>query len=1166
MKRNCPICGSAAKLELWAEECPYFRCPRCKFLFHRSEENTGSRQYDAEYWNSERAEAIRRETQDSVCRALELIFLSRIPVVRLLDFGCGKGLTVDTLRRLLPCLDDLCGVDPFGEFVPNEYLHLKSLRDLQNHYPPEHFDAVFSIEVFEHLLDPKKALEEIDYFLKPGGTVLVNTGTWEFLQRYDPALVYLRPRSLGHVSIYSLATFRYLAKKFGYEASFMAARPYAILLTKPGSRRAPPLPENLATLAHIGEWFTLLFREYIRLVNLELEFEERARASLPGALRSWLNTGRFSESKPPHEGLEDTPKSELPTTDIAPEPTVFSSTPSKGAGIVCAEGRVKMVTTKKADLQTRRLLPSKEEVKTFLAQLLRGRDDVPHYRFLREYWLEIGHIDRLLYLFDRIAPLLKPDDALLDAGSSGEWPLLLWKFVGLNRLYACDMNGGYLTYGQGSLKTSEESGKEFELVIQKMDLETEPLPFEDRSLDVVTCFETLEHFRYDPVFVLKEFNRVLKREGLFILTTPNINSYHGLLRILELKTPCIFSRYHPDRGGIGHCKEYSCRELEELLGNCGFTAETLETFDCLPPLDLEAETLSKWEDLRNFLKAKKWREELAGQSIFAIGRCVSEPRYRYYFPLYTLTEVSQESCWFPEAINGATVEERRPQRLVLRTGAQPHSQAKARYVSDTGPGDFSLVVAYTLVLFPKPATDRVEVAALLSSPELQESYSIGRQLIASGHSCYVLEEENGARQDVPTTHSTGQLRLRRAGTTLQGEYWDWESRSWQSIGQCPVSPTSLVIWLHAYNGASDAEIEVHLGDFALTTSGHSPQVGESGVADAASTPVGEGMRQAGVENPAIPPLSAIDEQTYASKVEKESAFYNTLHSQSESLTEPANAALACALDKLQEKVRKQLGLTVWDFVAKAVNERPGCRLLSLGSGPSGTEINLAKNFTVPYRFHCMDINPELLAKGEARCHELGLPFQFTPQDINKLSLLPHSYDIVFSHAALHHFVALEHIFSQVKQALKSDGLFILYEAIPRNGMLMWPETNEVVQEIWRTLPDRLKYDHSYGEPVFSPDRPDRDLSADGFECIRSQDIYPLLKKMFHVEIEIPGFTLMRRFVDSDFGPNYDMSNPEDAALVERLWELDEQYLTSGKLKPDAIFMVLRSEAPKPARR
>jgi hypothetical protein len=78
----------------------------------------------------------------------------------------------------------------------------------------------------------------------------------------------------------------------------------------------------------------------------------------------------------------------------------------------------------------------------------------------------------------------------------------------------------------------------------------------------------------------------------------------------------------------------------------------------------------------------------------------------------------------------------------------------------------------------------------------------------------------------------------------------------------------------------------------------------------------------------------------------------------------------------------------------------------------------------------------------------------------------------------------------------------------------------------------------------------------GFECIRSQEIYPLLKKIFRTRIEVPGFAFARRFVDNDFGPNYDLSRPEDRALIDLILELDQLYLERGLLKPESIFMVV----------
>lgn len=48
------------------------------------------------------------------------------------------------------------------------------------------------------------------------------------------------------------------------------------------------------------------------------------------------------------------------------------------------------------------------------------------------------------------------------------------------------------------------------------------LPFKDESFDVITSFETLEHLHQRSLF-LSELKRVLKNDGLLILSTPNAN-------------------------------------------------------------------------------------------------------------------------------------------------------------------------------------------------------------------------------------------------------------------------------------------------------------------------------------------------------------------------------------------------------------------------------------------------------------------------------------------------------------------------------------------------------------------------------------------------------------------------------------------------------------------
>ncbi len=60
-----------------------------------------------------------------------------------------------------------------------------------------------------------------------------------------------------------------------------------------------------------------------------------------------------------------------------------------------------------------------------------------------------------------------------------------------------------------------------DLQCEEADL-AEVLPIESASADIVLCQEGLEHMP-NQLFVLKEFNRILKKQGKLIITVPNIS-------------------------------------------------------------------------------------------------------------------------------------------------------------------------------------------------------------------------------------------------------------------------------------------------------------------------------------------------------------------------------------------------------------------------------------------------------------------------------------------------------------------------------------------------------------------------------------------------------------------------------------------------------------------
>jgi len=57
------------------------------------------------------------------------------------------------------------------------------------------------------------------------------------------------------------------------------------------------------------------------------------------------------------------------------------------------------------------------------------------------------------------------------------------------------------------------------------------LPFKDGIFDYVTCVAGIEHFE-NPHHLIKEFSRLVKREGYLIITTPNVMTIRSRLKFL----------------------------------------------------------------------------------------------------------------------------------------------------------------------------------------------------------------------------------------------------------------------------------------------------------------------------------------------------------------------------------------------------------------------------------------------------------------------------------------------------------------------------------------------------------------------------------------------------------------------------------------------------------
>ncbi len=207
--------------------------------------------------------------------------------------------------------------------------------------------------------------------------------------------------------------------------------------------------------------------------------------------------------------------------------------------------------------------------------------------------------------------------------------LLAQKFYPNNRYWFTDFpkkKKRLFQFRDGSKKTV------FHLETKVFDLEKTRFPFPNNSCDVVLIMETLEHLREDPMFMIKEANRVLRKGGLVFITTPNSVSWGALFRLLQMQSPLEAPTYTP--GGRGNYKEYTPREVRALLESGGFKIKSLRTLNNTNVDDFLKLGCIK-ESAMDILKKWNKNTHLRDLYIYGLAQKIGPIKNRYPKGIYT---------------------------------------------------------------------------------------------------------------------------------------------------------------------------------------------------------------------------------------------------------------------------------------------------------------------------------------------------------------------------------------------------------------------------------------------------------------------------------------------------------------------------------------------------
>lgn len=186
------------------------------------------------------------------------------------------------------------------------------------------------------------------------------------------------------------------------------------------------------------------------------------------------------------------------------------------------------------------------------------------YEWMRKYFQ--NHMNRFEWTLNKILSIKGSFEDILEFGAN-PYGLTILLSEHFKSITVTDFSREEPYINKVSLKTKKNEKLLFDRL--NFNVEFDDIPSEDESFDLVICSEIIEHLTTDPMRMLLSARKVLRKNGVMFITTPNSTSYRALEWLLNGETPNVDPFYRKNVYGR-HNRELSMKELSALLHASGF--------------------------------------------------------------------------------------------------------------------------------------------------------------------------------------------------------------------------------------------------------------------------------------------------------------------------------------------------------------------------------------------------------------------------------------------------------------------------------------------------------------------------------------------------------------------------------------------------------------------